>query len=751
MIAGQGRRSVDGREAHARGNDAARARATASALIAGAVALSAAGCRAPVVPPAPAGRVVISQPDIYRITAGDLADRLGWSNVDPAALRLSLRGQPMPVRVVRSGTTFALVFYGAGNPGPDSAENVYWLERASGGGSADDDRQPLGGDAAGGAGGAPDSFAETYPVAAGNGRIVLASVRAEVDAVYEPERRDGDPWLWRALPAPRTEVFTTTISALAPGPARLRVALWGSTEAAVSPDHRVRVAVNGRSIADETWDGRTGHVVDAVLAPGVLRSGVNAIAIEAPGAASVAVDIPIVDWIAVDHPRPATADDDRLAFTALPGASVALRGFSGVPSVWDVTDPARPKRVVDPQPAGAAASDRATTGSVAPQLVPAHAGHRYAAAAVDASLPPARIEPATLTPDLRTPGLGADWLAIGPADLLPPLDPLVERRREQGLAAMAVPLAAVFDQFGHGLAEPEGIRAFLRHARSEWRPAPRYVLLVGDATFDPRGHTGPATANRLPTFLVPTVFGGQTGSDVELAQLDGDPLPDLAIGRVPARVPRQVSIFVEKSIAHDDAPAAGWRYRVLAVADGQEASFARDAETFVAAGAPPYTGTVLTGAPGSTGAAAEIRAGVDAGVGVLAYFGHGSVGQWGKDRLFTTDDVPDLANAPRFPIMLNLTCLTGLFTHPTRDALVEAMLWHEGGGVVAALAPTSLTLAGDQSALSSALARGLTDGRHARLGDAVLEAWRAVPTDTPGGRDVVQTFLLFGDPGLPLR
>ncbi len=69
---------------------------------------------------------------------------------------------------------------------------------------------------------------------------------------------------------------------------------------------------------------------------------------------------------------------------------------------------------------------------------------------------------------------------------------------------------------------------------------------------------------------------------------------------------------------------------------------------------------------------------------------------------------------------------------------------------MAALAPTSLTLAGDQRALAHALAQGLTDGRHARLGDAVLDAWRAVPTDAPGGRDVMQTFLLLGDPALQL-
>ncbi len=704
-----------------------------------ALVMATAGCRAATPPPAAAGRMVVSHPGVYRITARDLSRNLGWTGIDPATLTLRLRGRAQPLRVTTSGDGFTLAFYGTRNPGQDSAEHVYWIAPGTDAARAP---SPVGPAVT------PDRFAEAYRPAAADGSIVLTTVHAEVNAVYEPERGDGDPWLWRALPAHRTEVFTATVGALAAGPSRLRVALWGATEAPATPDHRVRITVNGRPAADDTWDGRTGHVVDAVLPDGVLRPGANAIAVDTPGVAGVAVDIPILDWIALDHPRPARADDGRLAFTAPLGPSVTLVGFSGVPAVWDVTDPAQPV-AVDVEP-GDGPAETEHTDRTPPHQLRTVPGHRYAAAVAGSARTPDRIEPATLAPDLRAPARGADWLAIGPADLLPALEPLAAHRRAQGLEATAVPLAAVFDQFGHGQAEPDGIRAFLRHAHAAWRPAPRYVVLVGDATFDPRGFTVPAAANRLPTFLIRTVFGGQTGSDVGFARLDGDLVPDLAIGRIPARSSSQVDVLVAKILAYESAGDADWRTRVLAVADGEEVSFEDDAERFLAAMARPYAGTVLTAPPDGGGMTDTVRDRLHEGVGVLAYFGHGSVNQWGKDRIFTVDDVPSLANAPRLPIVLNLTCLTGLFTHPTLDALAEAMLWDEDGGAVAALAPTSLTLAGDQRALAHALAQGLTDGRHARLGDAVLDAWRAVPTDAPGGRDVMQTFLLLGDPALQL-
>jgi hypothetical protein len=123
---------------------------------------------------------------------------------------------------------------------------------------------------------------------------------------------------------------------------------------------------------------------------------------------------------------------------------------------------------------------------------------------------------------------------------------------------------------------------------------------------------------------------------------------------------------------------------------------------------------------------------------------------WGKDSLFTTQDSADLENNEQLSIVWNFTCLTGLFTHPTEESLAESLLFNPNGGAVAVLAPTSPTLPGDQTFLSDALVEALIQNPLYRLGDITLYAWQQAPMQSPGTIDVMQTFLLFGDPALQM-
>jgi hypothetical protein len=77
-------------------------------------------------------------------------------------------------------------------------------------------------------------------------------------------------------------------------------------------------------------------------------------------------------------------------------------------------------------------------------------------------------------------------------------------------------------------------------------------------------------------------------------------------------------------------------------------------------------------------------------------------------------------------------------------------LWQPDGGAVAVLAPTSLTLPTDQSFLSGTLIQALLDNPDITLGEALLKARRQVPVTNLGSQDVMETFLLFGDPALRL-
>jgi hypothetical protein len=225
----------------------------------------------------------------------------------------------------------------------------------------------------------------------------------------------------------------------------------------------------------------------------------------------------------------------------------------------------------------------------------------------------------------------------------------------------------------------------------------------------------------------------------------------LAVGRIPARTRDQVNILVEKILAYEtENNLVGVSSRILAIADGQEASFKSDAETFLAYFPATYAPVLLTPPAGENDASRQISSALDEGVLFMSYFGHGSITMLGKDRIFSAEDGENLTNGNVLPIMINITCLAGLFTHPEAESLTEAMLWNPDGGAVAALSATSLTIPSDQAFLSKALVDALLENPNARLGQLLLLAQQTLPLENEGVREVMETFLLFGDPALKL-
>jgi len=719
--------------------------------------LSAACRRAEPPAPAVAAKILVVEQGLYEVSGADLQTAgLGWGDFDPARLQLLHRGQEEPLWVQGRGRDLRLRFYGRASESRYARENVYWLRLAEEPGQRMEERRSGGAEEQGG-GGAGEQGSKGAGEQGGRGAggqgSYLATVHAEENRLYSPLVAEGEHWFWESLPAPVSKTFTVTLTALAPLAAeslgeggwgvRVRVEVWGSTAGPSSPDHHLRLSFNGQPVADETWDGRGRRTIEAALPAHLLAEGANTVTLAAPGDTGVAADIVFVDWIEVRYPRRFLASADRLSFDS-DGGLQRLSGFSGTTVIFDVTQPEKPALVASvEQKRGAAGT------TVAVWTEP---GHRYLAVGPTGFLSPARLARAVASPDLRAPGQQADYIAIAHADLLEALQPLLRWREAQGLQVVAVPVEAVYDQFNYGLPEPEAIRAFLGYAAESWqKPAPQYVLLVGDATYDPRGYIAPVGANLVPTFLVPTVFGGETASDTAFVRLDDDPWPDVAIGRLPARTPQQVRAWVAKTVAYERGVADGdWLRRVLLVADGQDELFRTQSQALLSHIPADYAAVEFYPEAGAPNANRELRRLMDQGSLLVNYIGHGSISQWGKDLIFTTADAAALANGPRLPVVINMTCLTGLFTHPKVESLAEGLLWAEGGGAVAVLAPTSLTLPGDQSFFNQALFQALFQERIPTLGPAIVRAKHQTPADSAESRDVVETFILFGDPALRL-
>ncbi len=675
-------------------------------------------------------KLYVEADGLYQVSAASLAAAgFDLAGADPATLALSAGGEPVAFQVMDAGRQPALRFFGQAL-GPDAylGRNVYWLQHLPAGDANAPSPQVARVEAG--------PTGDAVPV-----EVVTATVRAEEQKLYRVQAMaEADRWVWQTLFAP----VTITLSLEAPhavgAETVVRLRVIGNSSAPVNPDHRLTVSLNGVQVADFAWDGLDPVVITGTAPAGVLVAGENRLTIAVPGGTGALADSVALDWVELSYPRALVVDGSELTFEA-DAAAYVLAAPAALAALWDITDPVRPAALE-----GAAAAD----GLV---RFRSEGGNRRFMAVTQAGLAaPAAIVPAAGSNLRERPG-GADMIVVTVPEFRQALAPLVAAREAQGLRVAVVDVVQVYDTFSHGRAGPEAIRALAQHAVNHWpAPAPRFLLLAGDASYDPRGYTAGTERDLIPTRAVYTTFSGWTGSDVWYALPNdaAEALPVMAVGRFPAQTAEELATMVAKTLDYERAGTGEWRNRALLVADNKEPGFSVEADDFAAA-LNPYTTRVVTLEGDGSATRQALLAAFAEGTGLIGYFGHGSVQLWAQEKIFGVDDVAKLANRERLPVLFTVTCLSGFFEHPTTPSLGEALLRARTGGAVAALVPSSAALLNDQRLLAAGLADALAttgDAAPRTLGEAVLRAQSGL-RPIGGVREILLTFNLLGDPALP--
>ena len=596
------------------------------------------------------------------------------------------------------------------------------------------------------------------------------SVTAEQNLIYYALNcrcapgRDGERWMWVYLAGPGAQSYALdTPARAADQPASLTAWFVGYT----ALEHQVDIAVNGVALGTARWAGQQAYTFTVPIPAGALLAGANSVSLTVPPLDGLWLDALRVDY-AVDAGAPVdgpefAAGPPGASAAALPAApqrvflpflaqrfvssaahSVRLAA-AGPYRAYDLTDPAQPTRLTGIQVAGQTVTWAASAGG---------AGRYLLASESDIRLPAALRPPAPL-PAVA----GADYLVIAPADLAPALGPLLALRQAQGLTTVVADAQAVYDAFDSGRATPEALRRFLAAVYAGWSPRPLSVLLVGDATFDPKRYRADSQVTRLPTELAEVdPWMGETAADNGLAAVDGaDRLPDFLLGRLPVTTITETQAVVAKLVNYETAPPAGdWPARALFVADEADPAgdFAAQSEAWI--GLAPDSAIVQRVFHGSTTFSVAdtreaIRSAWDLGAGLVAFNGHASQRQWAAERLFHLDDVGALANAGRLPVVLQMTCLTGSFHDAALPALDEALLRQPGGGAVGVWGSTGLGVANGHDLLAQAFLQRAFQGGAVTAGAAAL-AGKLALAQNGQHPDLIETFTWLGDPAtrLPL-
>ena len=668
----------------------------------------------------PAMKLRVNREGWYRVSQADLAAAGFDTRIDPRLLQMSVDGQEQAISVSgeedgRFDSSDAVEFYGLG---PDSAvtdSRTYWLASGSQPGLRIEKVKGKGSRAA------PASFPYT--------------VERRDRSIYFAALRNGDKENFFGAVIAR-EAVDQSISVQhldgAGSGAELELALQGVTEL----QHRVRIEVNGVEVGAVGFDAQTEGMTKMPLGRGVLKEGQNVVRLTALGGEG---DVSLVDYIRITYPHTYTADGDALRFNVSAKQQVSIDGFtSPAIRVIDVTDPGAVRELtgrVEPSKGSYSVTVSAPKGG----------GDRLLLAFADSTAGGPAAMTLNRPSNLREPARGADLVIIAHRDFLDSVAPLKAARESQGFSVAVVDVEDVYDEFNFGQKSPQAVKDFLAFTKSSWQTPPRFVLLVGDASLDPKGYLGFGDSDLVPTRLIDTALM-ETASDDWFADFNGGGSTEMAIGRLPVRTAQEAAAMIAKIVGYDRSESVD---SVMLVADSNE-DFDFGSLNAGLRSVIPRNVMVREIDRGRDGAAAEgeLISGLDQGQKIVNYVGHGSVDQW-RGRLLTSESARDLTNSRHLPLFVMMTCLNGYFQDAALESLAESLMKTERGGAVAVWASSGMTTPPEQSILNQQMFRLVLDSASSgslTLGEATVKAKSGV-----SDIDIRRTWILFGDPTMKLR
>ncbi|MFB3904885.1 MAG: SdrD B-like domain-containing protein [Acidobacteriota bacterium] len=680
-------------------------------------------------------KIPVSQTGLYFLPAARISEGLGISSSAVASgiarkqFTLTNRGREVPYQPAAGNA--GLLFYGQAVESSWTRDNMYWLAAGSG-----QTMTLLSGK--GKSGTPPASFMEKLRVE--------QDWFADTASATDPE---ADYWFWDLLLAGfegfDTRAFDFELPGMAASNGRisLDVNVLGVTFTDAPLEHHVVISVNGSAIGDaQQWDGARPKTMHVEFDSGLLHPGVNTVELKSILNPGVDFEMLLVDSFDFTYSRLYSATENRLLFPVSSSGPVSVGGFtSNSITVLEISDPLDPRLVTDCRVEAFGGGYRVSF--VAP------AGGKYLAVAADAvPQATARADAASDLKNLK----GADYIVLAAGELAQAAQTLADYRSGQGLQSLVVDVEDVMDEFNFGNSSPYAIRDFLKNAVGKWKKAPKFVVLVGTASYDYKDILG-LGANMVPTLMIPTL-NGLFPSDTSLADVDGDSRPDLAIGRLPVMTVAELNAAAAKIAEYEQAAAAPWMKRLVLAADAPDpdaGDFPSESDGLAALVSADITaGRIYLSSMPFAQARQALIGQINQGVSMLNWVGHGSYQSLSFWDLLTNGDVPGLTNGNKLPVLTAFTCLAGSFATTGWDSLAQTLVVSPGGGAIAAFTPTGMNENDHSMIVARQFFATRFDGQTRRLGEVAVEALRrAVQQGAP--TETVYQYGIIGDPALIWR
>ena len=320
-----------------------------------------------------------------------------------------------------------------------------------------------------------------------------------------------------------------------------------------------------------------------------------------------------------------------------------------------------------------------------------------------------------------------DYLMITSDLLKGQAEKLAQHNRDyRNLNVKVVTLREIYNEFNSGTEDIGAIRNFVRYVydnASTPENRLKYLCLFGDTSIDYKDRIS-GNNNIIPTFNTYYSFSESQSfmSDDFYGCLDpgegvlegsspagsgGSDMLDIAIGRILADNPQLANEVVDKIINYDTRTSYGrWRNNFVLISDdvdfawehtelqttldrlGDRIHEEKPFVNVIKIHSDSYEQQSSAGGDRYPQVNDAISDAIEVGALVVTYLGHGGEDALASEYIFTRQNVQNLNNEERLPVIVTVTCEFTRFDNPTRPAAGEELFWNANGGAVGLVATT---------------------------------------------------------------
>ena len=282
---------------------------------------------------------------------------------------------------------------------------------------------------------------------------------------------------------------------------------------------------------------------------------------------------------------------------------------------------------------------------------------------------------------------------------------------------------------------------------------------MGGHTFDYFGITNENIVNFIPSHYERVSVFEYTATDNPYADLDGNNIPEVAIGRWPVRSVEELQTIINKTKTwHDNREENPFMDGFL-VAQAQDSQGLDFSEQLSGRVAGPLLNLTefdqieqldLDDLPdGVTDVVSHTREQlaeqINSGTDLISFSGHASQTAWGFQNIINTDFIRSLENQGEPTLLMPLACYITHYEDVSTNTLAHQWLF---AGEQGAAAIHGASVLGEYRENGIFAQRYINQSRDVdTVGQAILKAKQALGTNN----EILHNWILLGDPALPIR